>query len=179
MALDSVESPFISILTWAQPSHAPIWSLIKSTSPVEQNPATWIPFMYACGPRPHESFLCTSAEIRSSKGLETSIQATACHVGFSVAWYLMNLPLYAWQNALFILIWLVVYLSIYVGIAGEVEWSAEISVDASNPTRIRISSFLALGVIHLPSISCGSQIGVSTKGRSYFLWASSCLLHWQ
>ena len=64
-----------------------------------------------------------------------------------------------------------VYLSMYVGMAGVVEWSAEISVEARSPTRISISSSVAEGLTGLPSTSCGSGIGVSKNGRSIFLLA--------
>ncbi len=42
-----------------------------------------------------------------------------------------------------------VYLSIWAGMAGDVVLSAEISVETSNPTRIRFSSSFALGLMKL------------------------------
>merc|ERR1711873_295193 len=47
--------------------------------------------------------------------------------------------------ALFSRISLIVYLSMYEGIAGELVWSAETTVATSNPTRIKVSSSFALG----------------------------------
>ena len=41
----NVESPFMSIFVLVHNLQAPIWSLMKSTRPVAQNPATWIPLI--------------------------------------------------------------------------------------------------------------------------------------
>ena len=69
--------------------------------------------------------------------------------------------------------------------AGDVVLSAEMSVETNNPTRIRFSSSLALGLTKLWFLqSCvwwyiiwGSLIGSSTKGLSICRSSSNALLY--